>query len=333
MHFDFSDDQQTIKRTARDLLAQRVSPDAVRAHTEAGSYDTRLWAELCDLGWPGIAVPGVFGGQDLGLVELVAVVEELGRALAPVPMLSSVAAALLIAFAGSDDQREDLLPSILSGETAATAGVLAGDTALVPDARAADLIVLAGDGRAHLVQPSAAELEPVETLDLGRRFGRVRATAGEPLPGDVTGAVQRIRVVASAEILGIADRALELAVSYTHEREQFGRPIGSFQAVAHRCADMTLDVEALRSLVHYAAWAADADPQRLPLASAMAARAAADRGWRVCGSALQVFGGIGFTWEHDIHLFLRRARTTGSLFGTARDQQRAVADLVMADAH
>jgi alkylation response protein AidB-like acyl-CoA dehydrogenase len=134
-------------------------------------------------------------------------------------------------------------------------------------------------------------------------------------------------VALAAELVGVAQRALEMAVDYARERKQFGRPIGSYQAVSHRCAEMLLEVETARSCTYYAAWAADAEPETLPLAAAMAKAYASDAGWRVTAAALQVLGGIGFTWEHDLHFLLKRARVDGALYGSAREHRERVAEL------
>jgi alkylation response protein AidB-like acyl-CoA dehydrogenase len=328
MNFDFSDDQQAIKRTARDFLADRSKLEKVREHAEAGTYADDVWEEMRELGWPGIFIPEEHGGQGLGIVELLILMEELGYAVAPVPFLSNVAAGLALVHAGSDEQRERWLPGIASGEARGTVGLLTnGEAGLVPDADSAELIVLLEEGGATLVEASAAEVEPVETIDLTRRFGRVRAGDGEPLPGDVDAARDRIATALSAEIVGVAQRAMEMAVDYARERKQFDRPIGSYQAVSHRCAQMLFETEGARSCAYYAAWTADAEPESLSLAASMAKAYASDAGWSVTASALQVLGGIGFTWEHDLQFFLKRAKTDAHLFGSARAHRDRVADL------
>ncbi len=157
--------------------------------------------------------------------------------------------------------------------------------------------------------------EPVEGIDVTRRLVRVTASESDELGGDVAAAVDRIEVALSAELVGVASRALELSVDYARTRQQFGRPIGAYQAVSHRCADMLIDVESARSAVLCAAWTADHDPEALPFAASVAKVAAAQGAWRVTTSALQVHGGIGFTWEHDCHLLLRRAAASSRLLG------------------
>jgi alkylation response protein AidB-like acyl-CoA dehydrogenase len=329
MNFDFTDDQQAIKRTANELLAARFKPERVRERAEAGAYDDDAWKEMCELGWAGIFIGEEHGGQGLGVVELVILMEELGYALAPVPFLSNAAAGLALQFAGTDEQKERWLPGIASGEARGTVGMLRdGEARLVPDADSADVIVLIGfDGSTSVVEAASAEVEPFETMDRTRRFARVRAGAGEPLGGDCFAAGDRIATALAAETVGVAQKAMEMAVEYARERKQFDRPIGAYQAVSHQCAEMLKQVEGARSLVYYAGWAADAAPDEFSLAASMAKAYASDAGWNVTASALQVHGGIGFTWEHDLHWFLKRAKTDGVLFGSARDHRERVAEL------
>jgi alkylation response protein AidB-like acyl-CoA dehydrogenase len=329
MNFDFSDDQHAIKRTAKDLLADRFKPERVRELAEAERYDEDAWRELCELGWPGIFVAEEHGGQGLGTVELVILMEELGYALAPLPFLSNAAAGLVLDAAGSEEQKERWLPGIASGAARGTVGIVKdGEARLVPDADSAEVILLLGHEGAVVVEASRAEVEPVQTMDPTRRFARVRANgAGEPLEGDRIPGISRMATALAAELTGIAQRAMEMAVQYARERKQFGRPIGSYQAVSHRCAQMLLEVEGARSASYYAAWTADAEPESLPLAASMAKAYASDAGWSVCTSALQVHGGIGFTWEHDLHFFLKRAKVDALLYGSAREHRDSVAAL------
>ena len=248
MNFDFSDDQQAIKRTAKDFLAARFTADRVRELAEGGRYDDDAWKEICELGWPGIFIGEEHGGQGLGIVELVILMEELGYALAPLPFLSRVAAGLALELAGSDEQRARWLPGIASGELRATAGLATnGEARLVPDADGAELIVLLNRDGGKLVEAGNAEVEAIETIDATRRFAHVRADGGEPLAGDAGAALDRIAAALSAELTGVAQRAMEMAVDYARERKQFGRPIGAYQAVAHRCAQMLLETEGSRS--------------------------------------------------------------------------------------
>ena len=328
MDFGFNDEQQEIQRTAREFLSARFPVEKVRELAESRSYDDAQRSEICELGWPGIAIDEAHGGQGLGMIELVILCEELGFACAPVPYLSNAAAGLVIEAAGSDEQREGWLPGIASGEARGAAAFTPDEAAIVPDAEDAAVIVLPDGDGAALVQASDARVEQLELIDSTRSYARVSAASGETLPGDLDAGLARVAVAVAAELTGLAQRAMEMAVDYAKEREQFGRPIGSYQAVSHRCAQMLLDTEEARSLTYYAAWAADAEPESLALASSMAKARASEAAWHVTASALQVLGGIGFTWEHDLHFLLKRAKATGELVGTTRQHRERVADLV-----
>ena len=329
MNFDFTDDQQAIKRTAHELLLQRFKPETLRELAEGTRYDEAHWTELAELGWPGIFVEEDHGGQGLGTVELAILTEELGYSLAPVPFLGNAAAGLVLQHAGTDEQKSQWLPGIASGESRGTVGLARdGEAALVPDADSAAVIVLLENGGGAVYEVAACEIEPVETIDATRRYARVRATGeGTPLEGDPAPALDRISVATGAELVGICQRVMEMAVEYARDRKQFDRPIGAYQAVSHRCADMLKDTESARSTVLWAAWAADSEPETLPLAASMAKAIASDAGWNVTSSALQVHGGIGFTWEHDLHFFLKRGEANAHLYGSAASHRETIAAL------
>ena len=315
MDFDLTEDQREIKNVARELLAARSPFARVREAAEAGRYDDALWREIVDLGWPGIAVPEELGGQGLGAVELAVLLEELGYACAATPFLATAVAAAVIASGGSDEQRSRWLPGLLTGET--RAGIGAPD--LVIDGDTADLAVVVDDDGARLI--AAPPSEPLVTIDPTRRFGRV-AGDGEPLAGDVG---DRLRAAVAAEVVGVCQRALEMTLDYVKERKQFGVAVGSFQAVAHRCAQMLLHTESARSTAYYAAWAADAEPARLGEAAALAAAAAATGGREVAAGAIQAHGGIGFTWEADVHWLYKRAEVDRALLGGPARHHAALA--------
>jgi alkylation response protein AidB-like acyl-CoA dehydrogenase len=315
MHFDFNDDQRDIQRTAREMLSTRSSFERVRAAAEVGGYDDGLWREVCELGWPGTAVDEAYGGQGLGLVELAVLLEELGYAVAVTPHLGSVLAALVIQSAGSDEQRERWLPGLASGERRGALAVVSDGVAeLVPDGAGADVIVLADPvaGRASVEEGGAEE---VTSIDPTRRYGRVSAAGGEPLEGDVYDGLGRALVAVSAELLGVSQRALDLTVAYVKERKQFGVPVGSFQAVQHRAAQMLLDTEGGRGAVYYAAWAAAGAPERLKEAAAMAKAWTSQGAKATTAAAIQLHGGIGFTWEANLHWLFKRAQLDAAFLG------------------
>jgi alkylation response protein AidB-like acyl-CoA dehydrogenase len=337
MDFGLSDDQREIQRTARELLAERARPGRVRECAEQGRLDESLWRELCDLGWPGIAVSEEHGGQGLGLVELSILCEELGRTVAPVPLLPTALAACVIERAGSPEQRERWLPGLASGELMGALGTICDGVAeLVVGAPGAGVLVLLEKGaprawaRAHVYAREEVTVEPVPSIDPTRPSGRVKASAsaGETLEGDVGGGVDRALVAIAAELVGVCARALSMTVDYVKERKQFGVPVGSYQAVSHRCAQMLLDTEKARSTTVFAAWAADADPERLGEAAAMAKAAASEAGVEVTSSAIQAHGGIGFTWEADVHWLYKRALIDASLLGGAKQQRARLAGIL-----
>jgi alkylation response protein AidB-like acyl-CoA dehydrogenase len=329
VNFGLNDEQREIQSTAREFLSDRFKPEKVRELAESRAYDDAIWRQISELGWPGIAVAEEDGGQGLGLIELVLIAEQTGYALAPTPLMSTWNAALFLS-EGSDEQRERWLPGVAAGETPAAAA-FDGRTegSVVPDAEGAAVLLLSGgEDAARVVDPSDATIVPLDLIDTTRRYFKVSADGGEEIPGDADDAANRACVALAAELTGVAARAMDMAVDYAKEREQFGRAIGAYQAVSHRCAQMLYDVEESRSLTYYAAWTAGAEPESLPLASSMAKARASDAARSVAAAALQVFGGIGFTWEHDLHFLLKRAWVSAELLGTARQHRDRVASLV-----
>jgi alkylation response protein AidB-like acyl-CoA dehydrogenase len=323
MHFDLTEDQKEIKQVARELLADRSPMARVREAAESAAYSPTLWAEIVELGWPGIAVAEEHGGQGLGAVELAALAEELGYACAATPFLPTATAAAVIQACGTDAQRARWLPGLVAGEQT---GAIGTAELLADGAGAAVAVVLDGDGARLLAAPAAGERV---TIDSTRRYGALDGDpgAGEPLGA---GAAERVRAVLAAEVVGLCQRALDMTLAYVKERKQFGVPVGSFQAVAHRCAQMLLHTESARSTAYFAAWAADADPERLPEAAALAAAAAAEGGREVTASAIQAHGGIGFTWEADVHWLYKRAQLDAALLGGTGRHRQALARLVAA---
>jgi alkylation response protein AidB-like acyl-CoA dehydrogenase len=307
MDFDLTEDQQEIKRVARDLLGARSTMVRVREAAEARRYDDALWQEIVALGWPGIAVDERHGGQGLGAVELSVLLEELGYACAATPFLSTAVVAAALQSAGTDRQRERWLPGLVSGEV--RAGVGPGD--LVLDATDASIVLLIDGDTATLLE--SFDSDPFDSIDPTRRFARVRGE-GEMLGSD---AAARFAVAVAGEVVGVCQRALEMTLEYVKERKQFGVPVGSFQAVSHRCAQMLLHTESARSAGYFGAWAADADPSRLAEGAALAAAAAATAGREVTASAIQNHGGIGFTWEADVHWLYKRAELDRALLGSS----------------
>jgi alkylation response protein AidB-like acyl-CoA dehydrogenase len=334
MDFGLTDDQREIQRTAHDLLGERSRFERVREHAESGRSDDDLWRELCELGWPGIAVPEKYGGQGLGWIELSILCEELGSTVAAVPFLPTVLASTLIENAGSAEQCERLLPGLASGEVTGALGLAVGGTAelVVGGADAGVIVLVDEDAGARVLTPEQAEMTITESIDPTRSAASVSAAAeaGEELEGDVGAGVDRALVAVSSELVGVCDRAVKMTVEYVKERRQFGVPVGSYQAVSHRCAQMLLETEMARATTASAAWSADADPASLPEAAALAKAAASSAGREVTASAIQAHGGIGFTWEADVHWLFKRAQIDAALLGGAK-RQRAHLAQVLAD--
>jgi alkylation response protein AidB-like acyl-CoA dehydrogenase len=333
MDFGFTDDQRDIQRTARDLLGERATPARVREHAEARTTDQALWRELSELGWPGIAISESYGGQGLGQIELSVLCEELGRSLAPVPFLPSAMAAAVIEHAGSPEQCQRWLPALASGETIGALGSAVDGVAelVIGGADAQTLVLVDEDGNGLALSADEVEVAPLQSIDPTRSAARIVAPdgAGDPL-GDACVGLGRALISASSELVGVCDRALAMTVEYVKDRKQFGVPVGAYQAVSHRCAQMLLETEKARATAAFAAWTADADPEQLGEAAAMAKAAASDAGREVTASAIQAHGGIGFTWEADVHWLYKRAQLDAALLGGAK-RHRARLAAILAD--
>ncbi|HEY3096457.1 MAG TPA: acyl-CoA dehydrogenase family protein [Acidimicrobiia bacterium] len=358
MDFEFSDDQELLRASVRRFLAEQAPIAYVRAlrDDERGTTDD-VWTGLAELGVTGLLAPEEYGGAAGGMVDMAVVLEELGRAVHPGPFASSaVGAVSVVTLAGSDDDRAELLPGLASGETVATVALdeadvrangerrLTGKETHLSDAFAADIIFVSATGpdgeRGVFVvdrDGPGVTVTPTPTVDGTRKFAAlelVDAPARRIGAGDATDAVAETadRVVAAAVVdgVGAASRALEMAVDYAKEREQFDRPIGSFQAVQHLCADMLRAVELARAGAYYACWAADgADAAERHRAATMAQAFAADELYAVGASLIQVLGGIGFTWEHDAHLYYKRLLTLKELAGGSSRQLEELAALIL----
>jgi alkylation response protein AidB-like acyl-CoA dehydrogenase len=354
-----------LQSAAKEMLAARFKPEKIRelGESETG-FDGEVWRETSELNWPGLVVSEEYGGQALGTVELVVLMEQLGYALAPGPFLSNTFAALALEAAGTEGQRERYLAPLAAGEKRGTIALwdrgagrtpdditlepqrsnggwaLIGEKLFVLDAGVADfLIVGATEGRRFIVDRDADGVEIVQTptIDSTRKQYAVRLDGvqiGEDAALETDGdalalARERAYMALAAELVGVAQRAMEMAVEYAKDRKQFGRAIGAYQAASHACAQMLLETEGARSTTYYAGWVADNEPELASLAASVAKAYASDAAWRVTASSLQVHGGIGFTWEHDLHLWLKRARCGAAYFGDARWHRERVARLVI----
>jgi alkylation response protein AidB-like acyl-CoA dehydrogenase len=348
MDFDLSDEQLALQGAARDLLDGRCDHKVVRAALDRPGFDRDVWAAMTDQGWLGLGVAEAHGGLGLGTVELAVLLEQTGAHLAPVPFLQQVLALSVL-------EGSTWGPGLLAGDVIGTAarrpltihddGTVSGRPEPVIFGASADVLVAPAvaetSGEQSLVAVDLADIEitPEPAMDMTRELAWVdvdRADATVIGAGEAVSAfLDRGATFHAVEMLGCADSVMTTAVDYAKEREQFGRPIGSFQAVKHRCADMLVDVEGMRSTAYYAAWAIGAADQgdEVSVAAATAKVWCSDAGLRVAESALQVHGGIGFTWESDVHLHLKRAQLDQVSFGDASHHRARLTDLLRARLH
>ncbi|MDX2159639.1 MAG: acyl-CoA dehydrogenase family protein [Hyphomicrobiaceae bacterium] len=369
MNFDFSDDLKLLKDEARKFLEDKASPAAVRKVLEGPApYDEALWREMAAMGWTGASIPEELGGAGLGHLGLCVLAEELGRSLAPVPFASTLYfAAEALMLAGSDAQKKAWLPRIAQGAAIGTLalaegpgrstpkrlrttfrnGLLNGEKLPVPDGLVADMAIVAAqtDRGIGLVLADLAHAgvtrEAVETLDESRKQARL-AFANVPgeligQPGDgerlLKSLEERAAILLAFEQVGGAQRCLEMACDYAMERYAFGRPIGSFQAIKHKLADVYVATELARSNAYYGAWALSKNASQLPLAAATARVSANEAFWLAAKENIQVHGGMGFTWAFDCHLYYRRAKVLATANGSTRLwKERLVSELESANA-
>jgi alkylation response protein AidB-like acyl-CoA dehydrogenase len=354
MDFALTDEQLELSRVVRSFLERHSGEADVRRlmETEHG-YDEAVWRQLAgELGLAGLAIPESHGGAGYGFVELGVALTEMGRSLLVAPFFSTVVLAAHALLASGDEQAQDrYLPAIAGGELLATvaleapaeAGVRAtrvssgggwrlhGTVTRVLDGLLADLVIVAAGGTLFLVERDAPGLTRTaqDVLDPTRKMARLdfEGVSATPLgaEGAAASVVDLVRDLAAvgmaAEQVGGARRCLEISVQYARDRIQFGRPIGSFQSIKHLCADMMLEVESASAALDYALWAAAERTEDLPAVASMTRALCSDTYSQVAFSTIQVLGGIGFTWEHPAHLYLRRAKSSALLFGTA-DEHR-----------
>ena len=305
MDFAFTDEQLELKRQARAWLSERYPLDR-----EWDAPQDDRWAELAELGWLGVSVSEDEGGVGLGFLEEAILLEELGYALYPGPYLATVGFAL-----------GTLGPEDRAAVAAGTAKWSAEVKGLTPWLGSVDKVVDM-DGNA---QP--AQGEELVSVDPSRPLGRLERSNGTPLPGPRD--IPRARAAMAAEAVGIAQRVLELGVEHASTRVQFGRPIGVYQAVSHQLANTYADVELARSLAYWAAWCVAEDDEQAPVAAAAAKAFAAEAAVAACERSIQVHGGIGFTWEHPLHRFYKRALWLEGLGSRPAELRLEVADAVL----
>jgi alkylation response protein AidB-like acyl-CoA dehydrogenase len=379
MDIGFSEEQELLRDTARKFLDAECTTKFVRRMMETEAAVTpEFWRQLAENGWLGITYPEEAGGSGLGLLDLVVLMEEVGRAVMPGPYAATVLlGGAAIAEAGSAAQKNEWLPRITAGDAKATLAVtepnarwdaagitasareerggfvLSGAKMFVPDAHLADVLVIAarsGDGSTmedgvslFLVPRDATGLaiRLLPSVDETRKLCEVRldnvAVPASALLGalhqgwaPLVRVIDRAAVALAAEMCGAAQRVLDMTVDYAKMRVAFGKPIGTYQGVKHKCADMLIEIENAKSLTYYAAWALDENEPDAAMAASMAKAAASDAGRKVCAAGIQLHGGIGMTWEHDLHLYLKRAKADEVAFGDATWHRERIARLAAA---
>jgi alkylation response protein AidB-like acyl-CoA dehydrogenase len=351
--FELSEEQAALREVSRGMLAVSCPPALVRSLAAAGKdVDDKLWQRGAELGWTGMAVPEEQDGAGQGLVELCLVAEELGRAAAPGPFTDSA----LIAFALARLGHTGLLAALAGGELKASLAlhgavggrydgddlVLSGRASAVQSAATADWLLVTvaledGAGqRLALAGRAAATVQPRRTLDETRRWhdvvlDGVRVPAANVVATDPAGLqwlTDAAAVLNAADSLGVGEKLLEMTVSYVKVREQFGRTLGSFQSVKHKVTDMLTTLKGARAAVYYAAMALDAGVADATTAASVAKAFTSEGVAELAGQALQTHGGIGFTWEHDLHLYLRRAKVNELLNGAPAEHYERLAGLL-----
>jgi acyl-CoA dehydrogenase len=362
--FELSSDQRDLRDAAEYVLDRHASSSRVRAYagtadmaaTDRG-LDRDLWAALADQGWLAIEQPEEEGGLALGMVEVSILCEQLGRHVAPAPFFGTNLAQGVLREAAGDELLPDATREaarswsarLASGDAVGcaawtpTAGgtsadgdgpcLLTADTEPTTFASVADVAVVVTGDALFAVELGPGERPPSEpAMDRTRSLSWLRLDQTPALrlggPDASAGALDRAATALAAELLGSSSRVLEMSVAYAKDRQQFGRPIGSFQAVKHRLADALVDVEAMRSSVYYAAWSVAAGDASASLAASAAKAWCSDASGRVMASGLQVHGGIGFTWEHDLHLFVKRAQLDQSSWGDAVFHRERIASML-----
>ena len=376
MDFGFSEEQEMLRQSVREFLSAECPMTYVRQmmEDERGFADAQ-WAKMSELGWTGLIVPEQYGGAGLNMVDMVVVLEEMGKVVMPGPFFASVIlGGIAIDLGGSEAQKQRYLPGIAAGTAKATLaqveesgrwdadGIalpaksagggfsISGTKLFVHDAHNADLLIVpvrtggsGRDGVTMLIVDAKAKglsVRVLKTMDQTRKlcevtFDKVQVPAENVLGEAGKGwdlldrLVDRAKVALCAEMCGGAQRVLDMSVEYAKVREQFGKPIGSFQAIQHKCANMMVQVESAKSATYYAAWAVANDVPEAHLAACMAKAYTSDAYRFVAAEGIQIHGGIGFTWEHDMHLYFKRAKGSEVTFGDATWNRELVAQVVL----
>ncbi|MCZ4497549.1 MAG: hypothetical protein JWQ74_102 [Marmoricola sp.] len=334
MDFDFDVSQRNFRDTARGLLRDSFPASRLREVWNQGhDYDHRLWKELSKLGVSGVLIDDRFGGFGGDVVDLLLVLEEFGAATVPEPVVeTALIAPMVIGALGDDAVKKRWLPGLAAGDL--VAAVATGTTGvIVADGLSADLLVVCVDRQVHLVGPDRVTGRRVQSADPSRRLAECDISVDDTtLLSDDERAVplvERIGAVGTASLLvGLSQHLIEVTRDYLLTRHQFGRPIGEFQALKHRLADVAVQTEAARSLTWNAGYRLRSD-EGDELAAMVAKAAASHAGYLAGAAALQLHGGIGFTWEHDLHLWLQRGKAWEAAFGSTEQHRISVGAAIL----
>ena len=376
MDFELGEEQVMLKTSARDFLEKECPKSLVRQMIEdEKGYSPELWKKMADLGWMGLVFPEEYGGVGMSFLDLVVLLEEMGRALVPGPFVPTIVlAGGTILAAGTEEQKQKYLPQIASGDMilplafmesggsieasgitvkATPSGdnfIIEGTKLFVPDAHVADYLLCVTRTRDGADKEAGITLFLVDAKTNGIDIEVLKTMTGEKLcevtfnnvavPGKnmlgeldkgwpiMQRVLQEAAIAECAWMVGGARWVLETSVEYAKERIQFGVPIGSFQAIQHKCANMALEVEGATSITYYAAWAVSENDPDMPLAASMAKAWCSDIYRHVAGDGIQIHGGIGFTWDHDMHLYFKRAKSSEVAFGDSNYHREKVAQML-----
>jgi alkylation response protein AidB-like acyl-CoA dehydrogenase len=357
MQFGLTESQEFLKDSARKFFAGECPSAEMRRLMETDTaYDATLWSKLTDQGYTGIIFPEAYGGVGLGKVELMLLMEEAGRALLPGPFFSTVVlAGTVLDAVGTPGHKEKYLAPICRGEVRSTVAILEagaswnlrdiqltavngklnGEKFFVSDAAVADFLIVVAHNGVFVVDSKARGLKisPMSGIDLTRKLSVVEFnnTPAEELGSDLNlpRAFDIATAALAAELVGGMQRTLDVTVEYAKTRKQFGKPIGIFQAVQHQCADMYLETESSRSAVYYAGWALEENSPDAATAVSIAKMYCSDAARTVGNRGIQIHGGMGFTWENDLHLYYRRAKASETAFGDATFHRERIASMVI----
>jgi alkylation response protein AidB-like acyl-CoA dehydrogenase len=335
MFFDFTEDQYQLRDGARDFFTGESPASHVRAMWDSESgRSADLWKKMAEIGFVGLTVPEEHGGLGMDEVAMVLLLEEAGKVALPEPFLETAAvAAPTLLEAGTPAQQSEWLPRIAAGNAIVTLQL--GDQQLVADAHVADLLICERNGELHAVPRDKFNAVFQPSMDGARRVFTVEAETGDDtrMTGGAEAAAKafdRAAWATAAFLIGVAQTELDLTVAYVKERQQFGRPVGSFQAVKHKMAETLLQVESAKAAIWYAAYAISTDAPDRSTAVSVAKSYATDAEFKANYESLQCHGGIGFTWEHDLHLWLKRGKALANAYGSARWHRDRLAATVFA---